>query len=605
MPTYYKYVEREADSYVDWGAIGKSMSDMLLEKDKIRNEKRAALDEASRQFGEVLANAPQGEHVGARQQALEYANNASQFMRMQDVLLKSGQLDLRDYTIARQNILDDTERAFKMNEAYQKMFKEKMDRYKEDKSSLYEVEAMERVEGFGNFSQSGLWINPTTGKVSVAMKDLQKVNGKDVYVMAENPNNMTSIDAINGLILGQWNRYDSEGATTALAEMNGKQIDSMMSSGAITKVEDILQKPDYINAETNYINSALGGSDSFDRVSLLTDSMVQAPNGKQYRFTRDEADAKANPEAILMKINPASGQESPQISDEQMKDSTEWMRTRARSKYDYEKTITQKQQRQIQWKPQYVSDAETAQRQKEDTVSQWVKIFTEQNPADKDAAAHALLGMLQNQNAGVIAVKPNANGVYVKWADGREQTIEYKNGANDKSGSQWAAAGSVLTGVNDNNIFGKYKDATLSNLDDTGWNSVTGAEYVMPTTTSTTPTDYGSEVRKDTGQYGYIAEDDDEKTAQHLNTYFGKYGIIATTTGSSSADEIRLTGKDANGNEVEKVFNVDNQNEVPLIRRWIENNYDRELVKSALQLKTGGTTGGAAGGVGAKYNKPG
>jgi hypothetical protein len=448
MATYYKYAEREADSFVDWGAIGKSMSDMLLEKDKIRNEKRAALDEASRQFGEVLANAPQGEHKAAREMALEYASNASQFMRMQDILLKSGQMDLRDYTIARQNILDDTDRAFKMNEAYQKMFKEKMERYKKKDSSYYEVQGMERVEGFGNFSQSGLWINPTTGKVSVAMKDLQKINGQDVYVMAENPNNMTSIDAINGLILGKWDRYDSEAATTALAEMNGKQIQSMMGSGAITKIEDILNKPDYINAETNYINAALGGSDSFDRVSLLTDSMIDAPNGKQYRFTRDEADAKANPEAILMKINPASGQESPQISDEQMKDSTEWMRTRARSKYDYEKTINQKQQRQ--YDPNAAAAAST-QKQQELDAGSWNAILMAQTAQDKKNAAEAVLASPGAQARGLIGITVNDNGtVSLTYADAaKNTTFDIAPGGVPISLEDWAKKGAEVHGVSD------------------------------------------------------------------------------------------------------------------------------------------------------------
>lgn len=447
MATYYKYVEREADSYVDWGAIGKSMSDMLLEKDRIRNEKRAAIDEASRQFGEVLSNAPQGEHVGARQQALEYANNASQFMRMQDILLKSGQLDLRDYTIARQNILDDTDRAFKMNEAYQKMFKEKMERYKNNESSLYEVQAMERVEGFGNFSQSGLWINPTTGKVNVAMKDLQKINGQDVYVMAENPNNMTSIDAINGLILGKWDKYKPDDVTTAIAEANGKQINSMMSGGAITKIEDILQKPDYINAETNAINAAL--ANPFDRMSLLTDTMQTASNGKQYRFTRDEADAKANPEAILMKIDPASGTETPQFSDEQLELSTEWMRDDARRKYDYEKTITQKQQRMTD--PNAIAAA-NAQKQQEMEAGSWNAILMAQTAQDKKNAAEAVLASPGAQARGLIgiAIDDVSGTVSLTYADpAKNTTFDIAPNSVPISLEDWAKKGAEVHGVTD------------------------------------------------------------------------------------------------------------------------------------------------------------
>lgn len=591
MATYYKYVEREADSYVDWGAIGKSMSDMLLEKDKVRNEKRAALDEASRQFGEVLANAPQGEHKAAREMALEYANNAAQFMRMQDILLKSGQLDLRDYTIARQNILDGTDRAFKMNAEYQRVFKEKMDRYKNNESQKYEVDAMERVEGFGNFSQSGLWIDPTSGKVSVAMKDAQTINGQTVYAMAENPNKMTSIDAINGLILGQWDRYDVEAATTALAEMNGKQIQSMQKEGAIIKIEDIREKDDYKNAETNYINASLGGNDSFDRLSLLTDAMIQAPNDKQYRFTRDEADAKQNPEAILMKINPATGQEVPVISDEQMKDSTEFMRERARSKYDYEQTITQKQQRYFDANAAAAGDA---RKQQEMEAGSWNAILMAKTAQEKKNAAEAVIASPGAQARGLIDIDATSipGKVILKYADpAKNTTFDISPNGVPISLEDWAKKGAEVHGVTDQQrairaggFYGQQASTDFVGVK---------ATRQGPTATATGEVDYGAPVKETLSMQGWIYQDDRDATAQHINDNFGKYGIIATPTGSGSDDKILLTGKDKNGNNVEKEFQLDTQADVPRIRKFIEENYDRELVKKTIQ------------GVGSKYNNPG
>ena len=71
MATYFKYAEREADSYVNWAEIGKSMSDMLKTENQIREDKKSAIDKASREYGEQLANAPQGEHKGLNQWALE------------------------------------------------------------------------------------------------------------------------------------------------------------------------------------------------------------------------------------------------------------------------------------------------------------------------------------------------------------------------------------------------------------------------------------------------------------------------------------------------------------------------------------------------------
>jgi murein DD-endopeptidase MepM/ murein hydrolase activator NlpD len=586
MATYYKYAEREADSYVDWGAIGKSMSDMLLEKDKIRNEKRAALDEASRQFGEVLANAPQGEHVGARQQALEYASNAAQFMRMQDILLKSGQMDLRSYTISRQNIVDDTERAFKMNQAYQQMFKEKMDRYKENKSSLYEVEAMERVEGFGNFSQSGLWINPTTGKVSVAMKELQKVNGQDVYVMAENPNNMTSIDAINGLILGKWDRYNADAVTTAIAAANGKQIQSMMSGGAITKVEDILKKPDYINAETNAINAAL--ANPFDRMSVLTDTMATAPNGKQYRFTRDEADAKANPEAILMKIDPASGTETPQFSDEQLEKSTEWMRDDARRKYDYEKTITQKQQRMSD--PNAMA-AQTARAEKDALINAW-KLLRSGNLQEKTAALNYLNGspFLKEQGLGTIKFSDDGKSVVFEYVDKNGNPIQstakpLEMDGQPLSGTDWLMSGSEAFG----NLTetDKKKHSGGDYVFDSGQGGLASTRTFTPQArTSTGEINLPAVTQDIQSQSGFITEDDPVSTANKLTQLYGKYGFTFTPVAGTIYDEVTITPTKPGAESI--TIPVDEPDTEAQFKNFIQQNIDE------IYMKQSGATGQGA-----------
>lgn len=547
MATYYKRVEREADSQVNWAEIGKSMSDMLANENKVREEKRAALDALSRDYAEVLANSPQGEHVGARQQALEFANNASQYMLMQDKLLRSGQLSLKDYTVGRQNLIDDTDRAFRMNAQYQKSFAEKMERSRTDKSALYELDAMERIEGFGNFSQSGMYIDPTTGRVSIAMKEKRIIDGKEVFVMADNPEKRTTIDTLNGLLLGKWDKYRVNEATTEFAATIGENIQTLRTVGSRTKagqvltVTDILSQArqeaeinaeisskeaqikalegktdkksieakaklegeiksakdelisskavfDFVKFETDGINAML--ANDFSRVSVLTDNKKTAPNGKLYRFTRDAEDARLNEEAILMVPDPASGMEKPQFSEKQLEESTEFMRTNLRGKYDYKETSQMVSDYQSpSYAPSYVYEAGQKKKMEEDVVTQWMNIFTAKTAADKDAAAESLLGSLQNMNKGVTSVDPTETGVTISFADGRVIPIEYAQGgagnAAYKSGAQWAAAGQILHGVSDQNIYNKYRNSTFSNLPDANeWGQV-GAAYSMPATTAT------------------------------------------------------------------------------------------------------------------------
>ena len=60
--TYYGYVERDVANQTDWSAITKSMNDMLTTESKRREDKKGAIDQASREFGKVLTNAPGSSH---------------------------------------------------------------------------------------------------------------------------------------------------------------------------------------------------------------------------------------------------------------------------------------------------------------------------------------------------------------------------------------------------------------------------------------------------------------------------------------------------------------------------------------------------------------
>ena len=104
MATYYKYAERSAEDYVDWGAIGKTMSDTLLKEQQNRDKMKADIDKASREFGEVLSNAPQGAHRGLNEYSQEFASNAQQYQLMQLRNLKAGKLSLKDYLVGRENL---------------------------------------------------------------------------------------------------------------------------------------------------------------------------------------------------------------------------------------------------------------------------------------------------------------------------------------------------------------------------------------------------------------------------------------------------------------------------------------------------------------------
>ena len=93
--TYAGYVKREVANEIDWSSIGSGISDMLLEERDARETKKKEIDDASR-------------HTGINQFFLDGANSIQEVRLMQDRLLRSGQLRLKDYNVQRQNAIDGT-----------------------------------------------------------------------------------------------------------------------------------------------------------------------------------------------------------------------------------------------------------------------------------------------------------------------------------------------------------------------------------------------------------------------------------------------------------------------------------------------------------------
>lgn len=360
--SYYKYAEREADSFVDWGKIGKDLTTMLSEQNKIREDKKAALDESSRKFGETLANAPQGENKLLNQWALEYGADAQEARLMQDRLFKSGRLKLKDYTVMRQNLNDGTAQAFNLVKEYQEEYKRKMARYKDKESSGLELWTMKQAEGFGNFENSKLYINPTDFRVSVGMKEKKIIDGKEVYVMNEDPNTYVTVNALRNRIKSDFNRYDVPSNIKGIVDNLGIEINSverlgtLYQTGSITETLDITKRKNlpadaqgiimkFEEAETKMLQAQL--ENPYSAASVLDDTIGVAPNGKEYDYTTNETEAKANPNLILL-VNSETGNPVPKLTEEQKKAALERLRLEARMQYDKKQEIKGLPQAQLQ-----------------------------------------------------------------------------------------------------------------------------------------------------------------------------------------------------------------------------------------------------------------
>lgn len=596
--TYYKYAEREADSYINWAEIGKSMSDMLANENKVREEKKAALDEASRQFGIELSKAPQGQSKLMNEWALKYAGDAQSARLMQDQLLKSGQLKLNDYLIMRQNVTDGTTQAFDLIKEYQTEFENKWNRMKEDKSQDAEQWFMAEAEGFGNFNETQLYINPTDGKVNIAYKEPQVIDGKTVYTMSANPNRFTDINALRNRIKGTFDKYDVDTNMETYVKGLGKELNALViakgtygSTGLTSEILDITKRKnlpkdlqgivmDFEQAETKALRGQL--ANPWNTSSILTNSLdIEPTTQKPYTFTWDETDAKNNPEKILM-TNKSSGAPVPKFSAQQEQQALEYLRTQARLRYDKEEKLITTAQAQLQdRRPR--TDAEMGREEKRNMAKNFAQnlVYTLTGDYSQSDAGTKYL----TAKSGLKIIK-NMDSITVIGENGKQQEFKFQveDAVSTPKSLVKSFIGAVNTlGLNEDDVLKEFDKLLPKGANINRWTEAEG--YTQATPTQETA-DYTENVLAETaGTKSLIIPDKATATANNLTSKFKRLGFTFTAEEDDwggTTDNIIITAKNKKKSGPIAVDNFDN---LETINAFIEENYDPDAAAKAFKAK--------------------
>ena len=362
--TYYKFAERSAESQVNWAEVGRSVSEMLLEDAAVREQKKTAIDEASRQFGEVLANAPTGDFKPANEWILDYANDATQAMLLQDRLLKQGALSLKDYTVQRQNINDSTNQMFEISKKYQDKFTEAKKRAESGTAQDTEMWLKTQAEGLSNFTNTKAYINPTNYQVSISkLKRVVGSDGKEVLTMDDSPDGRMTINQLNNYLDIKLDKYDYTEAVGTQVKSLGKflntesiaRIKNIYRTYGVTNISDPTKRPKFgkdvtdedlknITVFEQWEKDTIAAqmANPFNQLSVLTDALdIDPKTGEEYVPTFDAALAKTSSKYILI-ADDGSGMIQPKFTKEQDEVADDFMRVMVRNSIDQEsKTDTQ------------------------------------------------------------------------------------------------------------------------------------------------------------------------------------------------------------------------------------------------------------------------
>lgn len=566
--TYFGYVERNAGDFVNWSAIGENIVQVLQEEGQRRLAIRDEIDKADREWGNILLDPPQGLSTQFNEWAQNQANQGSAYRLMTTRLLKSGKMSLNNYLVSRQNVTDGYAGLFDLMKEYNAEAEKRINEYNSGITSALDMDIMGDIEGFANYSKTGVFISPVNGEVNIAYKDeTTDANGNKIYTMSSNPNKFSTVNSLQNRIKTRYNKFDLAKNMDAFYAQIGQHLEVVEKVKATTQkqgqlwsyTDPMLKKNlpkdaqgvmmNFEEAETKLLNQYL--TNNFNTASILTDFKRTEDNtGKVFEFTWDRDEFQNNDNLILKKLDD-NGNLVLELSDKQTGQAREYLRLQARIRYDHQEAVTTSGT--TPFAPQKVTP------------------YVPPDPEDQQA------NIIAKEIAGLVtgdqAQADHASyffGTQGKLIDKKGGTININQIPSNMAGTPYDYATSLISvlnmGVNGNKIMNHLKKYLGGSLN-------TSINTQSPTAPAPKP-DYDNAQFQNyinqTASYNdnSIVEDDPAATVANLSGLFGNLGY--TFEGSGTVDDaITIT---ANGRK-SPPFPIDDPDQsIAAIRNWMINN---------------------------------
>jgi hypothetical protein len=597
MATYYKYAERSADSQVNWAEVGKGISDMLKEETTIREQKKAAIDQATREFQKTLENAPQGQFQDANKFTNDYAHSMMEQQMIDNRLLKSGQMKLQDFTYRRQNYVDGTNTLFDLQKLYQDNYKKKMEGIQSGELQALTGANMASVEGFADFSKSKAVIDPTTGVVNVGIMRPNATTG-----VLELTNDVAPVNVIKGKILADIPAWKADEVMNNTVKNLGESMDyiyqaaTKTGAGTVTKLlgigalqGEVGKHPEFkdsIDKANSAINSTI---DSYFANDYNISSVLTQNTGKysQESFTYDKNLAAKDKSKILLKINTSSGlpiiDKSGAHYKEQETEAREWVRTQLLGKIDDKReldvtgTIPYGPQPQ-QWQYQAGADKQIFK----DEGNFISKLYSGDDQEVAAAVNHF------NGLSNVNKVVRNPNGIVITFKDGTSKPFNFtQNGAAISHDDFVRGASKLLLG--DNADIKAVLSGAIGGKLGKQFNSSASASAEAITPTKADPRgSYNAAITS----APVSTEATEGDAVVDLTGKFGNFGFQFEETGAGF-DEVKITAPNGKTTVIpfdNKKGSKDDINATKALKAFLIGNMtDEELIKAFPQGSGGNT----------------
>jgi len=346
MASKFGYVERGADSQVDWAEVSKGFSDKILGAQQRKQGRAQAVEDLT----EVATNIdiPLGANTEWNTRAMEFAQGEvvpkiGNFKRMYD----RGEISREKYMTILQRATQSTGKAMNLFENIQQQYGVLMKQSEEGKMSKFTQQNLDKINKFTDLNGMRLVMQDNGNVVANVLVP----DGKGGFVNSTDPNDTASMEAIANIYMDSPDIYDASKNITSIAEGLGqfqyvfRELANYQKAGTITTVEDITKvgadvnvpdelkqiSKDYLAAENGYIESMMSNPQNLR--SLLMDYVGKDPNtGNEYSVCDPGEDCKGS-DRVKVFYN-SNGQLEADITKEQKEVVANKIRTELRSKID-------------------------------------------------------------------------------------------------------------------------------------------------------------------------------------------------------------------------------------------------------------------------------
>ena len=328
--TYYKYQEIESEDVLDWGQIGKNISETIDKIDENREKRRDEIDATYEEFQNKLADAPLGEHKGINNQILDYSSDVQNSATYAHKMLKAGKWNTRQYQQFMQSLSDNSEQLLDVFTTGNTYYDEILQGVQDGSLSGINGFLADQNNSLYKLVDTKWVIDPVTGQTAIAKYKIDE-NGDKVLDM----DNLVSIKDLENRLKKRYDSYDVEGNLKQRADLFAKKFETLSKDKGIRSMDDIRQLTKmgkdgkevsiYESVVESSINSMLASP--MNEQSILYDYLKFDENGEEYIYSNNPED-KGKENVIYFDYDNKTGQPNIQLTDNQRKYMKEQLRDR-------------------------------------------------------------------------------------------------------------------------------------------------------------------------------------------------------------------------------------------------------------------------------------